>query len=145
MKILLFCCMEEKKWDTIPKSEWDKIINKTMVLYEKLQKIGQLFLPNPPEPVGMAIPVRVHDDAVALTSGPLAETKEQNRGFFLIEARDINQAVQITSKFPSVRLGSREVRPVRELPRQGIEAEYCQDEWIFMRNNENGENPYGHS
>jgi len=71
--------------------------------------------------------VRVRNGGVSLTDGPFAETKEQIGGFFLIEARDINQAVQIASKFPSVRLGSMEVRPVREMHRQGTEAVSCQD------------------
>ncbi|GJL59673.1 MAG: hypothetical protein NPIRA03_25300 [Nitrospirales bacterium] len=55
---------------------------------------------------------------MSLTDGPFAETKEQIVGFFLFEAKDINQAVQIVSNFPAVRLGSMEVRPVRELHRQ---------------------------
>jgi hypothetical protein len=51
-----------------------------------------------------------------VTDGPFAETKEQVGGYFLIEARDINEAIQMASKFPSVRIGSMEVRPVREFP-----------------------------
>ena len=52
----------------------------------------------------------------AVTDGPFAETKEQIGGFFLIDARDLNEAIQVASKFPSARFGSLEVRPVKELP-----------------------------
>ncbi len=123
MKFLLFCCMEEKKWDSLSKSEGDNLMQATMVYCEELRQNGQLLLANPLEPVEMAMTVRVRNGGVSLTDGPFAETKEQIGGFFLIEARDINQAVQIASKFPSVQLGSMEVRPVRDLLGQGIEAE----------------------
>jgi hypothetical protein len=55
---------------------------------------------------------------VAVTDGPLAETKEQIGGFFLINARDLNEAIQVASRFPSARLGAIEVRPVRESNQQ---------------------------
>ncbi|MFZ1746876.1 MAG: YciI family protein [Nitrospirales bacterium] len=119
--------MEEKKWDTLSISEGDNLIKETMVYCEELRQNGQLLFANPLEPVEMAMTVRVRNGGVSLTDGPFAETKEQIGGFFLIEARDINQAVQIASKFPSVRLGSMEVRPVRDLLQQGIEAESCQN------------------
>ncbi|GJL70186.1 MAG: hypothetical protein NPIRA06_28210 [Nitrospirales bacterium] len=98
------------------KNDGDALMNETLAYCEKLRKSGQLILANPLESVEMAMTVRVRNGGVSLTDGPFAETKEQIGGFFLIEARDINQAVQIASKFPSVRLGSMEVRPVRDLP-----------------------------
>jgi hypothetical protein len=60
--------------------------------------------------------VKVRNGKLSVTDGPFAETKEQVGGYFLIEARDINEAIQMASKFPSVRIGSMEVRPVREFP-----------------------------
>ena len=128
MKYLLFCCHEEKKFDSMPKSEGDALMNETLTYCEKLKRSGHLFVAKPLEPIQMAVTVRVRNGGLSLTDGPFAETKEQIGGFFLIEARDINQAVQIASKFPSVRLGSIEVRPVKELPRQEIEGEAYQDE-----------------
>ena len=56
---------------------------------------------------------------MSVTDGPYAETKEQLGGFFLISARDLNEAIQVASKFPSVRFGTMEVRPVREIPGSG--------------------------
>ena len=59
--------------------------------------------------------VRVRNGKLSTTDGPFAETKEQVGGFWIIDARDLNEAIQIASKFPSARLGGIEVRPLREL------------------------------
>jgi hypothetical protein len=61
-----------------------------------------------------ATTVRVRDGRVSATDGPFAETKEQLGGFYLIDARDLNDAVQVASRIPSARMGSVEVRPIRE-------------------------------
>jgi hypothetical protein len=53
---------------------------------------------------------------LTVTDGPFAETKEQLGGFFLISARDLNEAIQVASRFPSVRFGTMEVRPIRDFP-----------------------------
>jgi hypothetical protein len=128
MKYLLFCCHEEEKFDSMTKGEGDALMNETLAYCEKLKRSGHLIIAEPLEPIQMAVTVRARNGNVSITDGPFAETKEQIGGFFLIEARDINQAVQITSKFPSVRLGSMEVRPVRDRPQQGTEAKFYQDE-----------------
>ena len=78
----------------------------------------------PLEPTTTAVTVRKKGDGKMLvTDGPFAETKEQLGGFFLISARDLNEAIQVASKFPSVRFGTMEVRPVREIPGSGRAAE----------------------
>jgi hypothetical protein len=115
MKYLLFCCHEEKTLDTMSKSESDALIDETSACCEALWKSGHLIAAEPLEPIHMAMTVRVRNEKVVVTDGPYAETKEQIGGFFLINARDLNEAIQVASKFPSVRLGSMEVRPVMEL------------------------------
>ena len=115
MKYLLFCCHEEKGLDTMSKSECDALMDETSAYCEALQKSGHLIVAEPLEPVQMATTVRVRNGKVSVTDGPFAETKEQIGGFFLISARDLNEAIQVASKFPSARLGSLEVRPVTEL------------------------------
>jgi hypothetical protein len=65
--------------------------------------------------VQTATTVRVRNGRLSLTDGPFAETKEQLAGFYLIDARDLNEAIQLASKIPPARVGSIEVRPVREL------------------------------
>ena len=62
-----------------------------------------------------ATTVRVRNGQLAVTDGPFAETKEQLAGFYLIDARDLNEAIQIASKIPPAKFGSIEVRPTREL------------------------------
>lgn len=68
------------------------------------------------QPVATATTVRVREGEVLLSDGPFAETKEQLAGFYLLEARDLDEALQLASRIPPARLGSIEVRPVRELP-----------------------------
>ena len=70
------------------------------------------------QPVETATTVRVRGGSVSTTDGPFAETKEQLAGFYLIEARDLNEAIRIASGIPPGRIGSIEVRPVRELAPQ---------------------------
>ena len=67
------------------------------------------------EPVATATTVRVRNGKLSVTDGPFAETKECLAGFYLIEARDLNEAIQLAAKIPPASVGSIEVRPVREL------------------------------
>ena len=116
MKYLLMCCHEEKKWDSMSNSECDAVMEETMAYVEALKKSGQLLAVEQLDPVKTAISVRVRSGKLYVTDGPYAETKEQLGGFFLISARDLNEAIQVASKFPSVRFGTMEVRPVRRFP-----------------------------
>lgn len=118
MKFMLLCCTEEKKFADMPKSEVQAIMEETFAYCEALHKNGTLILSEALEPVDMATTVRVRNGKLSTTDGPFAETKEQFGGFFLVNARDLNEAIQIASKFPSVRTGSMEVRPVMELERK---------------------------
>jgi len=80
-----------------------------------LRNRGVLIAAEALQPVETATTVRVRHGKVSVTDGPFAETKEQLAGFYLIEARDLNDAIQVASKIPPAREGSVEVRPVREL------------------------------
>lgn len=66
-------------------------------------------------PVASATSVRVRNGKVAISDGPFAETKENLAGFYLIDARDLNEAIQIAAQIPPARVGTIEVRPVRDL------------------------------
>jgi len=114
MKYLLMCCTEEKRYAAMSKGEIDALMEETSAYCEALHKNGHLIAAEALEPVQTAMTVRVRNGTLSTTDGPFAETKEQFGGFFLINARDLNEAIQVASKFPSVRLGSMEVRPVRE-------------------------------
>jgi hypothetical protein len=115
MKYLLLCCHEEKKLDSMSKSECAAVMEETMAYCEALKKSGHLIAVEQLEPVQTAVTVRIRNGKASVTDGPFAETKEQVGGFFLIDARDLNEAIQVASKFPSARFGSLEVRPVKEM------------------------------
>ncbi|HEX2567576.1 MAG TPA: YciI family protein [Burkholderiales bacterium] len=75
------------------------------------------------EPVATATTVRVRNGKVSVTDGPFAETKECLAGFYMIEARDLNEAIQIAARIPPAEVGSievRPIRPIREHPRTGF-------------------------
>ncbi len=115
MKYLLLCCHEERKLNAMSKGEWDALLDETLAYIEEIQKSGHYIVSEPLESVQTATTVRVRNGKVSVTDGPFAETKEQLGGFFLIEAWDLNEAIQIASRFPSVRTGNMEARPIREL------------------------------
>jgi hypothetical protein len=77
--------------------------------------VRQLLAAEPLHPVETATTVRIRNGHLSVTDGPFAETKEQLAGFYLLDARDLNEAIQMAAKIPPAREGSIEVRPVREL------------------------------
>src|SRR5215813_670391 len=87
----------------------------SMAYCERLQKVGQLLAASPLHPVETATTVRNRDGKASTTDGPFAETKEQLGGFLMIDVRDLNDAIRIASNFPAARIGSIEVRPMKEL------------------------------
>ena len=108
MKYLCLVYMEEQKLHAVPDRE-------CAACGEGLMKGGHLIAAEALQPVETATTVRVRNGKVSVTDGPFAETKEQLAGFYLIEARDLNDAIQVAAKIPPAREGSVEVRPVRQL------------------------------
>ena len=104
--------------NSLSRSEWEVLRRETLEYVETLRREGRLISAEPLQSVKTARTVRVRDDRLSVTDGPFAETKETLGGFFLIEARDLDEAVQIASRWPSVRLGSIEVRPIEPGLRQ---------------------------
>lgn len=90
-------------------------------LAHDLQAKGQYLSANPLHPTSMATSVRVRNGKRLVTDGPFAETREQLGGYFLIDARNLDEALAVAEKIPMVRKGTVEVRPVLELP--GLPAE----------------------
>jgi len=86
-----------------------------MACGNELRASGHLISGTPLHPTHTATTVRVRNGQLAVTDGPFAETKEQLAGFYLIDARDLNEAIQLASKIPPAKYGSIEVRPTREL------------------------------
>jgi hypothetical protein len=113
MKYLCLAYEEEAKLTALSKTEWDALRRETIDYVETLRRDGHLILTEPLQSSRTAVTVRVRNRQLATTDGPFAETKEQLGGFFLIDARDLNEAIQIAANWPSARLGTIEVRPLQ--------------------------------
>ncbi len=108
MKYLCLVYLDEKDLESVPDSD-------CMAYSEGLIKSGHSVAAEALQSVQTATTVRVRNGKVSVTDGPFAETKEQLAGFYLVDARDLNEAIQLASKIPPARVGSIEVRPVRQL------------------------------
>ena len=116
MKYLCLVYIEENKLAAVNPSDPDALDDDECVVYnETLRKRGLCLASEALQPVQTATTVRVRNGKVSVTDRPFAETKEQLDGFYLINARDLNEALQVASKIPPARIGSIEVRPIREL------------------------------
>ncbi|HET6749939.1 MAG TPA: YciI family protein [Actinomycetes bacterium] len=118
MQYLCLVYADEARVNGMSQREVDALIDETAANNEELRASGQLILAQALEQVDAAMTVRVRDGRLSVTDGPFAETNEQLGGFVLVEARDLNEALQIAGRIPSARLGSVEVRPVIDLTRE---------------------------
>ena len=118
MKYLCLIYDEEKKLSAMPKSEGDAFMGEYFGFTEGIKKSGHYLGGNALQPVATATTIRVRNGKMSTTDGPFAETQEQLGGYYLIEAKDLNDAIAVASKIPSSRIGSIEVRPVMEFNSQ---------------------------
>jgi hypothetical protein len=114
MKYVCLVYIEEKQVEAMLRSEMDALVDETGAYNEALQTSGHFISAAGLQPVPTATTVRVRNGKLSVTDGPFAETKEVLGGFYVIEARDLNEAIQVASKSPSLRMGSVEVRPIDE-------------------------------
>jgi hypothetical protein len=115
MRFFCFGYAEEKKWEALSKSERDAMLEECFVYDDVLQKQGHwLDGGGALQSVRTARTLRWKNDRAIVTDGPYAEAKEQIGGFGVLEARDMDQAVELMSKHPGVRFGPFEIRPVDE-------------------------------
>ena len=108
MKYLCLVYMDERRLEEIDDNE-------CMDCGEALRASGHMIGGEALQSVQTATTVRIRNGRVSVTDGPFAETKEQLAGFYMIEAKDLNEAIQVATKIPPARVGSIEVRPVRGL------------------------------
>jgi hypothetical protein len=118
MRYLCLIYDEEQKLAAMPKSESDAFMGEYFAFTEGIRKSGHYIGGEALQPVQTATTVRIRNGKLSTTDGPFAETKEQLGGYYLINARDLNDAIQVASKIPSARLGSVEVRPIMEFDQQ---------------------------
>jgi hypothetical protein len=114
MKYLCLIYDDEKKWETMSKAEADAYMGEYFAFTDGIKASGHYIGGEALQPVATATTVRSRNGKLSTTDGPFAETKEQLGGYYLIEARDLNDALQVAQKIPSVRTGSIEVRPIQE-------------------------------
>ena len=108
---------DEARMDALPADEWNALIAEHTAFDATLEKSGHYLIARPLERSTTATMVRVRNGKASVTDGPFAETKEQFAGFYLIEAKDLDDALDVAARIPSARYGSVEVRPVRDLAR----------------------------
>jgi hypothetical protein len=112
MKYLCLVYSDEQKLHSLPESPKDA---ECIAYDEKIRKSGHMIAGQALQPVETATTVRVRNGKTSITDGPFAETKEQLAGFWLIDARDLDDALQVAAGIPAARVGSIEVRPIRPL------------------------------
>ncbi len=115
MKYLCLIYLSEANWHSCPDETCAQY-------YEEVLKSGMLLAAEPLHAIDTATTVRVRNGEVLVTDGPFAETKELLAGFYLLDARDLNEALRVAAGIPPARYGSVEVRPVRELMLGGASA-----------------------
>jgi hypothetical protein len=116
MKYLCLVYLDEKRLNELPDED-------CVAFDTSIRKSGHCLASEALQSVQTATTVRVRSGKTAITDGPFAETKEQLAGFYMIEAKDLNEAIELASKIPPARVGSIEVRPVRPIRETVAEAE----------------------
>jgi len=117
MKYLCLVCSEEKALEAMPKSDFESFSEEHVAVDEELRKSGHSIVAEALQPAHTATTVRMRNGKLSTIDGPFAETKEQLTGFYLIEARDLNEAIRVAARIPSARVGCVEVRPIWDLRR----------------------------
>ncbi len=112
MRYLCLIYDDESIWEKMPKPELDGMMGEYRAFTESIKQSGHHIGGDGLQPTRTATTVRVRKGKVSTTDGPFAETKEQLGGYYLINAKDLNDALQVAARIPSARLGGVEVRPV---------------------------------
>jgi hypothetical protein len=123
MKYLCLIYESEKNWESMTPADGEAIMNEYFVFTDGIRRSGQYVAGEALQPTPTATTVKVRNGKVSTTDGPFAETKEQLGGFYLIEAKDLNEAIQVAAKIPAARSGSIEVRPVVDFSQEAAKRE----------------------
>jgi hypothetical protein len=115
MKYMLLIYDDEKNRANMPQPDLNKMRAEYGQFTEQIKASGNFLAGAPLQPVATASSVRVRDGKRLITDGPFAETREQLGGYYLIEAKSLDEATSIASRIPGSRFGTIEVRPVMEM------------------------------
>jgi hypothetical protein len=113
MRYMLLIYADEQSWT---EEERQGCFAESTELAHRLKAEGHFLATAPLQPVSTATSIQVRDGKRLLTDGPFAETREQLGGYYLVEARDLDEAIGIAARIPGARKGTVEIRPVVELP-----------------------------
>ena len=127
MRYLCLIYENERAWEALPPAESEAIMNEYFEFTEDIRKNGKYLAGEALHPTASATTVRVRNGKVSTTDGPFVETKEQLGGFYLIEATDLNDAIQVASRIPAARSGSIEIRPVVDFSAEEAKREQAAD------------------
>lgn len=114
MRYVCLIYNERARLDAMPGSERAAVAAEALIYGEELRRQGYFVAAEALQSAQTAMTVRLRNGRVSTTEGPAAETQEQLDGFVLIDARDLNEAIQVASKMPEAKVGSIEVRPISD-------------------------------
>jgi hypothetical protein len=112
MQYLLLIYDDEKIWTTMPEAERNQVFGEYMAFTQDTKASGHYKAGDALQPTHTATTVRVRNGKISTTDGPFAETREQLGGYYLVEAKDLDEATKIAARIPSARFGSIEIRPI---------------------------------
>ena len=115
MKFLFLIYHDESVLDTMPEKDMQALVDAAIDYSEEIRQSGHYIVSDALQRARTGRTIRVRPGKVSVTDGPFAETKEQLGGFFVIEAKDMDEACALAARFPPARVGVVEVRPVQEL------------------------------
>ena len=115
MKFLLLVHHDEQAFAALAETTKRAMLDESIGLTHRLHATGQYLSASPLQDSSTAAVVRVRDGRPFVTDGPFIETKEQIAGYFLVEANDLEEAIAIAGRVPGARIGTVEVRPLREV------------------------------
>jgi hypothetical protein len=115
MKFMLLVHHDEAAFERIGKDKQQQMLAESVALTQQLHANRQYLSASPLQPAATSVIVRVREGKPIVTDGPFIETREQIAGYFLIDAKDLDEATQIAARVPGARIGTVEVRPLREI------------------------------
>jgi hypothetical protein len=115
MQYMLLIYSDEKAFASLPQAELGKVLNEFNAFTKSIKDGGQFRAADRLQSVASATTVRVREGKTLTAHGPFAETREQLGGYYLVEAKDLDEAIAIAARIPGARLGSIEVRPIHAM------------------------------
>src|SRR5690349_24727686 len=116
MLYMLLIYDDEKAWETMAEGRRNEMFGEYMTFTKQIKDSGHYRAGDALQPIQTATTVRVRDGKTSRTDGPFAETREQLGGYYIVDAKDLDEATAIAARIPSARIGSIEVRPVMPTP-----------------------------